>query len=304
MKIVTAGWKFTDIDAYGAAIAYAELLNLQGVPAKVVFEGELNDSIPDGLRQLAVNYETHYRAQSDDSFIVVDVSEPENIARCVVPGQVDEVIDHHPGWEQYWGERLGDRADIEPIGAACTQIVERWQRAGLFEQMSDTSARLLVAGILDNTLNFKAAISTGRDRLAYDQLVSQAGLPADWSAWYFSECQQQIESHLEFAFENDKKDMTFPGYKLRIDVGQLVVWDAKKLMARKAELERLMSESTDWFINIVSICDDRNYVLSQNRELQVFLEGIIATKFNDNEAITNRLWLRKEILKAAQDAHS
>ncbi|HMR73090.1 MAG TPA: DHH family phosphoesterase [Candidatus Saccharibacteria bacterium] len=304
MQVVTSGWKFTDIDAYGAAIAYAELLNLQGVSAKAVLEGELNDSIPRRFRELAVEYEARHDTQPDDSFIVVDVSEPENISRCVVIDQVDEVLDHHPGWEQYWGERLGEKADIEPVGAVCTQVVERWQRSGLFQQMSDTSAQLLAAGILDNTLNFRAAISTERDKKAYDELVLRANLPDGWSAQYFSECQQQIESHLEQALENDTKSMTFPGYEQLIDVAQVVVWDADKLLIRADELVTFMTGSRNWFINIVSIREGKNYILCRTPDLQAYIEQLLNINFHNNIAVTDRLWLRKEILKIAQDSIS
>lgn len=300
MKIVAAGWKFTDIDAYAAAIAYAELLNLQGIAAKAVLEGELNHSIPRRLRELAARYEARHDTQPDDSFIVVDVSEPEHISRCVVIDQVDEVLDHHPGWEQYWSERLGEKADIEPVGAVCTQIVERWQRSGLFKQISDTSAQLLAAGILDNTLNFMAAISTERDKKAYSELVQKANLPDGWSAQYFSECQQQIESHLEHVLKNDTKSMTFPGYEQLIDVAQVVVWDAGPLI-RADELVTSMTGSRNWFINVVSIREGKNYILCQTPDLQVYIERLLNINFHNTIAVTERLWLRKEILKVAQD---
>lgn len=36
MKIVTSGSKYIDIDAYAGIIAYANLLNLNGISAKAV----------------------------------------------------------------------------------------------------------------------------------------------------------------------------------------------------------------------------------------------------------------------------
>ena len=45
MKVVTSGSAYLDIDAYACCIAYAELLNLQGVDARAVSSAPLNASI-------------------------------------------------------------------------------------------------------------------------------------------------------------------------------------------------------------------------------------------------------------------
>ncbi len=46
MKVVTSGAAYLDIDAYACCIAYAELLNHQGVEARAVSSAPLNASIP------------------------------------------------------------------------------------------------------------------------------------------------------------------------------------------------------------------------------------------------------------------
>jgi inorganic pyrophosphatase/exopolyphosphatase len=59
-------------------------------------------------------------------------------------------------------------------------------------EMGQASARLLMCGILDNTLNFGAKITTERDRRAYQELSKIADLPEDWPAQYFAACQAGI----------------------------------------------------------------------------------------------------------------
>jgi inorganic pyrophosphatase len=133
------------------------------------------------------------------------VSEPEYFESFVDRERIDEVIDHHPGLEDYWQERIGDGATIEHVGAACTQVYEKWEQAGIADQISERSAALLMCGILDNTLNFGAAITNQRDRHAYQQLERRANLPHDWPAIYFEACGQSILSDLPRAIANDLK---------------------------------------------------------------------------------------------------
>ena len=44
MKIVTAGSRYIDIDAYAGCIAYANLLNLKGIQAKAVSTAKISEA--------------------------------------------------------------------------------------------------------------------------------------------------------------------------------------------------------------------------------------------------------------------
>lgn len=194
MRVITSGSAYIDIDAYACIIAYAELLRMQGIEAVALNTAPLNESISKTVRSWRATLETVYVPSLSDTFTLIDVSDPGHFDRIVDIARVDEVIDHHPGFESYWQERIGDDAHIEFIGAACTLVYERWKAAGLLEKMSVISARLLVCGILDNTLNFGANVTTQRDIEAYDKLLVQADLPDNWTAQYFTECQEVILS--------------------------------------------------------------------------------------------------------------
>lgn len=302
MITVTAGDRFTDIDAYASAVAYAELLRLTGQPARSVLVGELNYSIPQELRLIEVPYEDRYSPATDEHFVLVDVSEPSHFAQFVQDNKVYEIIDHHPGMEQYWRDRLGERSDIEPIGASCTQIYERWVRDGHIEDMDGGMATLLAAGILDNTLNFRAKITSERDREAYIKLLKIAGLPKDWSEQYFSWCQRDIEQQLMEAIRTDTKSMRLEGWSGDLSMGQLAVWDAEGLSRHKVEIRRAMKASGHpWLMNIMSIRHGWNYIIAEDEGLQRFIADVLGVNFVSGVAQTKRLWLRKEIMQAAID---
>lgn len=303
MKVVTSGSPYIDIDSYAGCIAYAELLNLKGLDVIAASTSVLNESITDTIRSWDAAFATKYKANLNDEFIIIDVSDPTNFDKEVILDNVKEVIDHHIGFEFYWKDIIGDKSDIRFVGSVCTLIYEKWQSEGLLDDMSVTSARLLVSGILDNTLNFKAFVTTESDKTAYAALLKISNLPNDWVRQYFSECQSSILKDVTNAITNDTKIVNFGNLNIGdIAIGQLVVWDGKEVMIKYlSEIKKVMNNISDnWFVNVISISEENSYFISENNQIQGWAEGLFKADFNDSIASVGRLWLRKEIIK--QDA--
>jgi inorganic pyrophosphatase len=304
MKVVTSGARYIDIDAYAGCVAYAELLRLQGHEAKAVSLAPWNESISKSVQSWQAAFETSYASSPDDTFVIIDVSDPTQFDTFVDLERVSEVIDHHPGFEAHWEERIGKDAHIEFIGAACTQVYEQWKTAGLIDKMSVTSARLLIAGILDNTLNFGAHVTTDRDELAYEDLLKRADLPDDWTKQYFTECQDAIFADVSNAVANDTKVLTFTSLPGTIGVGQLVVWDAKPVLEEHKDTIRATLAQVDpiWFLNLVNVGERKSYFVCEDAKIQKWLSRLLGVTFDDSVAQADRLWLRKEIIKADIEA--
>lgn len=300
MKIVTAGPVYLDIDAYAGCVAYAELLNRTGHKALAYSSAQMNESVTKTIRSWNAPMKRVYVPGDDDTFILVDVSNPHYVDKAVDIERVEEVIDHHLEYTSYWQDKLGPKADIEFVGAACTQVFEKWVRSDTVSQMSQISARLLLSGILDNTLNFKARVTTDRDKKAYEELLKIADLPDDWPAQYFRECESSILANTEKALLNDSKVMQFPNSELNdLFVGQLVIWDARRTIREKQSVikKTLDLQSDNWFINIVSIDDGKSSFLASSDSIKQWLEKTLDVKFAQDIAIASRLWLRKEIMQ-------
>jgi inorganic pyrophosphatase/exopolyphosphatase len=297
MKIVTATDEYLDIDAYGSMVAYAELLNAQGIPAIAASSAPFNASITDEIRQWPAKIVRGYAPKADDESIIVDVSNPEYIEDTAA--KIVEIIDHHPGYEQYWTERLGEKAHIEIIGAVATLIYERWLRAGKLPEMSQTSARLLICGILDNTLDFNADITTDRDREAYDRLKTLANFSFDPRKWYFKSVDQMISRDLVYSIVNDTK----PNQPVLggLTIGQLMMWDISGLIdRRRAEIEKTISKvDKKWLVNLINLSDKRSYFLASDNKVAAGISDLLGVKFKNGLAVASRMWLRKEILKVA-----
>jgi DHH family putative phosphoesterase len=301
MKIVTTGTLFMDIDGYAGSIAYAELLNREEEDARAAVSSTLNASVTPTVSSWPADFQVGYESGLEDKFVLVDCSDYHALDAAVDVGRVVEVLDHHPGFESYWHERLSDKAHIEPVGAASTLVCEAWQDYGALDHISQTSARLLVCGILDNTLNFGAQITTQRDRAAYTELLKHANLPADWPAQYFSEVAMGILADVTTAVANDTKLVDFPGQEGPVAVGQLAIWDAERLVAdHLPEIKAAVSRvNMRWFANIICISEGKSYIVCENPQLQKWLSGILGVQFTNNLAVASRPWLRKEMVRAA-----
>ncbi len=299
MRLVTSGSAYLDIDAYACCIAYAELLNLQGIAARAVSSAPVNSSVPETVAKWGTPL-AGFSSQADDEFVLVDVSDHRRFDPIVVLDRVVEVIDHHPGFEEYWVQRLGDAADIQIIGAAATQVFLRWEAANLLPKMSESCASLMATAILDNTLNLAGAVTTEHDLRAFQVLSSYAKLPASWPKQYFLECQSVIESGLNQALISDLKRMG-PESMLPQVFSQITVWDPSRLFrAHKAEIRRCLSaQSDDWVLNVISINEGKSYFLAESSVSQRKLSALVQLDWIMNVASLPHSILRKELMKIA-----
>lgn len=300
MKIITSGLSYLDIDGYAACIAYAELLNLQGIAAIAASTAVMNNSVTNTIRSWDVNFVSDYNVDESDVFIVLDVSDPKNFDKLVNLDKVEEVVDHHVGFENYWKEKLGDKTEISFIGSVCTIIYERWLDSGLIDKMSPTGANLLISGILDNTLNFNASITDERDKIAYRELLKLSDLPDNWPEQYFNECQSSIFNDITGSIKKDIKFVNFKNLGTEsIAVGQIVVWDGKKVLDEYInDIQKTMNGlSSEWLVNIASLDNGSSYFVCQSETVQGWAIKLFDVSFNGLVADAGRLWLRKEIIK-------
>jgi inorganic pyrophosphatase/manganese-dependent inorganic pyrophosphatase len=299
VKNVCVTDEYIDIDGLAAMVAHAELLNKVGEQAAAMSRAPLNASVPTEMQTWSLNIENPDKRKPGDTYILVDVSEPNYMPSWA--DNITEVIDHRPGYEEYWHERIGDGAQIEPIGAAATLIWEKWRDASQLEQMSETSARLIACAILDQTLDFQAGVTTERDHMAYDDCLTRANFDGDLREWYFSSVQVDIERDLEKSIKNDtKSDFKIPSFEIAINFAQLAVWEGKDFLTKYGEkIVRILGEES-WLLNLIDISDKKSRFLTNDWAIAKIITELTGAQFDDNGllAVAERPWLRKEILKA------
>ena len=144
-----------------------------------------------------------------------------------------EVIDHHPYKESidYWKER-NVSLHLEEIGSICTIIYEKIKAENKENILTEELCKLLIADILDNSLNLKAKITKQRDINAFNDLMKIGSISPSFPLEYFKECQEAIESNLLENIENDLKIYIYYSNIPRV-FGQILIVDIDSIMKRK-----------------------------------------------------------------------
>ena len=303
-RIVTAGSTYLDIDAYACSIALAELLRLQGMNAIAWSDAPCNYSVCPSLAgegQMATALPVDFDP-GELQYIIVDVSDPDYIKDAVPLSQIVAVYDHHVGFEEYWRSRIGGDSHIEFIGAAATLIFREWKAAGLVHKMSRQSARLLIAAILDNTLNLTSSNTTDEDVEAFRELCAHAAVDESWCAAYFAEVQQSVEADLKNALFHDMKNLR--GHPVLPEhIAQLCVWDAASVLERLPNIRQWFDGLQSWMINIIDIRQRCSWFVCPDEHQQKELERHFGVQFHSDAARSSVSYLRKEIIKKTQPTH-
>ena len=294
-QIVTAGSHYLDIDAYACMVALAELLRLQGQDAIAWSAAAYNYSVcPSLVTEGRILPELPKDPEEKGHYIIVDVSDPEYLQKTVPLDNVVAVYDHHVGFESYWESRIGENARIEFLGAAATLIYREWKKAGLQEKMSQSSARLLVAAILDNTLNLTSANTTEEDVDTFRALCAHAKVDEAWCSAYFAEVQASVEEDLRNALRNDTKTVR-DNPVLPPKVAQLCVWDAERILFRLPEIRGWFEDA--WMLNLIDLQHRCSWFVCDDPQYQRKLGHLFGVPFEKGVAKMPTPWLRKEIIK-------
>ena len=297
MIVITVGKSYIDIDGYASSIAYRELLGMKGIESKFVSNAVLNYSITDTLKSIPYSVDD-YSIDSNDKYIILDLSNKSFFPEFVDENNIVEIIDHHPGFEDYWNNKLGNNAIIEPIGSVATIITEKYEQDGLFDRMDKNIAKLLMAAILDNTLNFTANITTDRDRTTYKKLESLIN-EYDYATAYFNECQKYIEDNLHESIKNDIKIQKTNEYLPDV-FGQLTIWNAEELLHKRDFINQIMNGyGNEWMLNIISLSNNSSYIIYSNDEIKSKLEQLLDCYDKNGTLIKSPAMLRKEIMRKA-----
>ncbi len=297
MIIVTSGSRYIDIDAYASIIAYAKFLNLKGKNAIAYSSSPLNESVTTSLKNNKYTISRQLDFTKDDKFIILDVSDPDFFDKSVDMPRIIQVIDHHYGFENYWNSKSNVNTIIEKIGSVATIIFELFEKENLLENLDKDLCLLLMSAILDNTLNFKAKVTTSRDIEAYKKLEKLANLNFNYAKFYFNECEQEINKNLKYAILNDTK-LDNTGGKVPTVFAQLTVWDSSNILNNiNLIYEALGTFKKPWLMNLISLKDGKSYLISNDKNIKFNLETTFNCKFINDIAVLSDVWLRKEIIK-------
>lgn len=297
IRIVT-GRKYVDIDGYASMIAYRELLRAQGCrDVSASTPEKFNRSVPKMILDLKYHLDD-YSVDSEANYIELDVSRPDFFDKRVTEDNLVEIIDHHVGYEEYWRKRPKVKSQIEFIGSVCTMIYERIIESKHEEILDTDLCKLLIAGILDNTLNMKSDITSDRDRVAYSELMRIGGISDDYCVEYFSACEAEIVGDLAQAIRDDIK-IEKVGVLPEV-IGQMVLLSARKFDRNVSAA--VFAEYSEWMMNVISLEDGKSYIYFNGDGVRERLEGLFGARCeSEGLLVLDKFMLRKEIMKRATD---
>ena len=165
------GHKSPDPDAIGSAIAFAELLNANGIHAVPAAAERIDNETAYALQALGLETPLILDNARDKQFILVDHSSYEQAIDGMAQARIVGILDHHG---------MGNVKSAEvipvfsmPVGATGSLICLCFQECGT--EITLKAARAMLMGILSDTRNMTYNV-TDLDREAYETLLPIAGI--------------------------------------------------------------------------------------------------------------------------------
>jgi manganese-dependent inorganic pyrophosphatase len=300
-EILVTGYVDPDLDSFACTFAYSYFLNQTGKEAIASISGKHHEEADHVINEYGLNLGIeYYNPEEFDKIILVDASDLDGIDPKINPQKVIEIIDHRL-------INMSDRfpkaiVQIEMVGSAATLIAEKFEEQKI--NLTRELATLLYGAIVSNTLNFKAKVTTDRDRAIAEYLNNDFHFPDDFAHKMFL-------SKSDFSGEklNETLRADFASFKgwgfggKQVGIAQIEMIGGRELAeSRKdtiiAELKRKKSEiGLDViFLTIIDLEADQNILVAPNKEIEDLLSKVLNVKFENQIAIRPGLIMRKEIV--------
>ena len=301
MKTIVTSYVSPDLDGVSSMVAYSEYLNKTGVPSTYHIEGvpKKEVGIVCDLFHIVLAGE---KMRPETSVVVVDTNNLEEVP-FVTPEQIVEFIDHHS--KNKSSEACTNaKIQIERLGAAATLVAERFKENNI--SISRESAILLYYGIISNSINLKASITSQKD--------------IEMTEWLKKQCSEISEEMIKTIFtlkskiedkdlrEEMEAEIVLPCGDKRITVAQLELAGMEDFLQEKEEkivsiLQQLKREKDlDYIcINCVDILNGFNMIVTIDDETEQFLEKLLGCQFENRRYKFDKIMQRKDITKAIRE---
>jgi len=286
-----------DLDGVSASFAYAEFLQKTNKNAVAGIFGEPHEEAKYILDCFSIECPKVLLHSNDfDEVILVDSSDLKGLGGKIPPEKVVEIIDHRKINDA--GAFPNAKIQIELVGAAATIVAEKFMENDTV--VSKEAAVLLCGGILSNTLNFKAGVTTERDRAAFNWLNKTAQLPVNFWRELFLAKSDLAGDKLRERIIGDFAWFEMGGKK--VGIAQIEMIGAKKLIEdRETDILQILEEvrmekQLDFiFQSTLELEGGKNFFVTENSKTKRLLEKVLNIEFAGNFATREGLIMRKQI---------
>lgn len=289
MAIFVVGHANPDTDSVTSAIAYATLLNAQGMEAKACMQiaaADLNPESTTVLKRFGLDAPELLSDAAGKQIALVDFSDlaqgPANLASA----ELVAVVDHHKIGDVTTNTPILFRA--EPVGCTGTVLNKMFKDAGV--AIPKNIAGGMLAAILSDTVNFKSPTCTEDDKLAVNDLKVVAGV---------TDTEELFMEMLKAKSAVDgvpAKDLLFRDYKdfdmkgNKVGVGQLELATLDQVANVREELVKAMEVvKADGRHSVLLMLTD---VVKEGTDLVVLSDDpALIEKAFDTKLTGNSMWI-------------
>ena len=230
-----------------------------------------------------------------DGVILVDASDVKGISPKIAPSRVIEIIDHRKMNE---AEKFPNaKVQIEFVGSAATLIAEKFYKSRI--PISKESAILLALAIVSNTINFKAGVTTERDKRMYKWLGPKAKIPKNFAHKMFVH-KSKFNKPLKNIIEEDFASLRL-GNK-EFGIAQLEIVGVEKFVNNNLENIRKIlfgikkKKSQDFiFLTCIDVEKGFNIFVTIDEKTEKLISSTFRVKFVEGVAKRPGVIMRKEI---------
>lgn len=295
-KIAIIGHRNPDTDSIVSAVAAEELFkNLFGVEAQALRAGSINNETKFVLEKFGISTpELVDDIKEISSVALVDHNEQSQTFNDLDYSNVDYVIDHH---------KLSIQTEkpifcrIEPIGSTSSLVAKMFFEKGI--SLSEKNAKLLLAGILSDTLNLTSPTTTTQDGELARKLNGIAGLDIDSFVSEMFKAKSSLDGiSIEDIVSIDYK--TFEMGEKNVGIG---TWEtthpesvnAKKDEIMKALVDKKTEEKLDYiFFMVVDILKQCCQLYVVGEAESVLAEKVFGAKAKDSIVLLDGVVSRKK----------
>ncbi|MFA5961508.1 MAG: manganese-dependent inorganic pyrophosphatase [Parcubacteria group bacterium] len=295
-KLIIIGHKNPDTDTVvSSLIAEHYYKNVLKIEAKAYRAGELNNETKFVLAEFMLQAPALLKkAGEKDVFVLVDHNELSQTVDGLNIGQIERIVDHHK-------LNLQTEAPIflrtDPIGSTASVLARMYGEAG--KKIPTNIAKLMLAGILSDTLNLNSPTTTEVDRKLVKDLNKIAKLNLkQFVADLFSAKSSLRGISLDILITQDYKVFEMGASKVGI-----AAWETTKPESVLVEKEKILEllakkkqqEKLDYIVfMLVDIIAQNSTLFIVSEKEQVLLEKVFAGKISGNEMFLPGVVSRKK----------
>lgn len=305
-RLIVIGHKNPDTDSIIASLVAAHYFNtVLKMDAQAYRAGEMNNETKFILRELGIESpELVGDLLENEKVVLVDHNEENQVSDKIDFSRVIRIIDHHKISLKTEGPIF---CRIEPIGSTSSLIAKMFFEKN--EKIPEVYAKLLLAGILSDTLNFTSPTTTEEDKKIAEKLNETANLEIENFVSKMFEAKSSLEGiSVEEIVSMDYKIFEMGEYKVGVGVWETT--NPESVNQKKEEIMEILKvkkekDKIDFlFFMSVDIIKQNSYlyIISQKEgELaqkvfggkieneMMILEGVVSRKKQITPQLTNEL---------------